>query len=64
MAQQKETLSLHFTEAVGIALIGIQREETHMRSPAKYRRFRNFLHFSDDHFADAKLLTMTGGLRL
>ena len=25
---------------------------------------RNFLHFSDDHFADAKLLAMTGGLRL
>ena len=46
-----KNLSSRSAEAVGIALNETRREETRMRSPARCRHSRNFLHFSGDCFA-------------
>ena len=51
MAQQKETLSLYFTEAVGIAYEKTQREEVHSTLLPSDVLIETSYISVDDHFA-------------
>ena len=60
--ETKKKLSSRSAEAVGIALNETRREETRMRSPARCRHSRNFLHFSGDCFAALQIDLSVRGL--